>query len=138
MNGENSDRVSGENEVQKKKWVKFEDSVSSVNETIENGNKFAIIEAESVHVNIPTPQRSGSAYSGAILSTESVHVNVNHPRSLDAGSSSASENVKMRTIDLHETSNGVDTLQSANVIRQGFGKFVGKSMTMIQGGRFLM
>lgn len=131
MNDENTDRVSCENEVQnnqKKKWVKFEDSVSATNDATENGNKVAIIEPETVHVNIPTPQRSGNAFSGAIISTESVHVNVNHPRSLEAGSSNASENVKMRTIDLHETSNGVDNLQSASVIRQGFGSYDRLSM----------
>lgn len=70
MSEDNPDQ-SVETKLPKKKWVKFEDDVKANDE---NSNKPAVLESESVQVNIPSPQKSGTSFSGAILPTESVHI----------------------------------------------------------------
>lgn len=120
MSEENPDQSTSDSKLPKKKWVKFEDDVKAESE---DSSKPAVLPSESVQVNVPTSSQKSGTYSGAILPTESVHINVNHIRSADANNSnSSSQVIDMRTINLHETSNGVSSAQSTNVIRQGFGK----------------
>ncbi len=125
MNEENSDQNIPENKLPKKKWVKFEDDVKPSDDgQSDAANKPAVIDSESVQVNLTSPQKNANTFGGAILPTESVHINipVNHTRAADPNNSSTTQNIHMRTIDLHETSNGVSSTQSPNAIRQGFGK----------------
>lgn len=126
MSEENLEQTDIEKNLPKKKWVKFEDDVKSTTSDNANNipNKPAVIEPESVQLNVTSPQKNASTFTGAILPTESVHINVNHTRSLDTNNSGPSQNINMRTIDLHETSNGVSSLQTSSVIRQGFGSYI--------------
>lgn len=120
MSEETPEQSTSDPKLPKKKWVKFEDDVKAENE---ESKKPAVLPSESVKIDVPVSSHKNSTYSGAILPTESVHINVNHVRSPDSNNAnSSSQVIDMRTINLHETSNGVSSIQSTNTIRQGFGK----------------
>lgn len=119
MSEENTDQ-SVEIKVPKKKWVKFEDDIK-IND--ENSSESAAHKSDAISINVPSTPKGGTSFSGAILPTESVHINVNHIRSTDTSNANTSQGINLRTIDLHETSNGVSSVQPTSVIRQGFGSY---------------
>ena len=121
MSEETAEQSTSDPKLPKKKWVKFEDDLKAEND---DSKKSAASPPESAGTDRPVSPQKNNSYSGAILPTESVHINVNHVRPADTNSAnSSSQVIDMRTINLHETSNGVSSVQSTNAIRQGFGSY---------------